>query len=295
MSQSSKNPFPVTTTVLKPLNSCMYCGIKGEGLDLTDEHVMARGLNGVLLFPKSSCRICQKMIGREIEEPIQRNRWLADPRLVLGLRSYKPNRQSLDIKMTFVGSNGQKFQKKVPKQEAVAAICLPILIAPRLLAEVGALESRNGIEVRGTCDVLVHHKELGAAFDSQAQMRNLCRRYNAQGVDISVQVRPPDLCRFLCKTAFAYHVAMRGSFPREESPALAIMRNERSDYSNWIGSEDCQPNINSSDMHELTIEDAADANGVPCTIVKVQMFTIFGADMRYCVVTRAAGWEANII
>lgn len=272
----------------------MYCLGTAETKVLTDEHILARGLNGDLLLPKSTCSDCQKWIGREIETPILKHRWLAHSRLVLGLRSYKPNRQPSDIKLTFVSANGQKFDKKIPKHEAVAAITLPLLIPPRALAVAGALIESNGIEVRGTYDNIVHNKEATKVASTDEQIRALCKRVGAQQIDLQTRVSPPDLCRFLCKTAYGFHVATRGLFPRSESPALAIMCGQQLDYSNWIGSEEFFPAKSVRSMHDLILEDIRDGDGHPCTVVKVHLFNNYGVRMRYVVVTRAEGWKQRL-
>jgi len=99
------------------LNQCMYCG--NVDLPLTDEHILPRGLNGRLILRKSCCATCQQMIGA-VETSVLKSGWLSDPRLVMGLRSYKPKKQSTNVKMTFVGLDGMHFDKKVPKEDAVA-------------------------------------------------------------------------------------------------------------------------------------------------------------------------------
>lgn len=286
----------VTTTTLPPLNSCMYCGNSCIDTTLTDEHVMARGLNGALLLPKSSCKEpCQKMISQEIETPILKNGWLAHSRLVMGLRSYKPNRQPSDIKMSFVGTNGKPFKKDVPKKDAVAVICLPLLVPARFMIDSYPITALDGIEVRGTCDVMVHGGTLTNTSDPQAKISALCRRFGASQVDLNVQIKPGELSRFLCKTAHGFHVSQRGLFPLEESPALAIMKADRTDYSNWIGSEDFSPSGDTFEMHDLSIEDVVTEAGISCTVVKIRMFGAFGVDMRYVVVTRAKGWQVHTI
>ncbi|MCL1531427.1 hypothetical protein M3O57_14495 [Xanthomonas nasturtii] len=286
----------VTTTTLPPLNSCMYCGKSGVDVKLTNEHVMARGLNGALLLPKSSCEDpCQKMINREIETPILRNRWLAQSRLVMGLRSYNKNSKPRMIKMSFIGVDGQRFKKDVSRNDAVAVICLPLLVPARFMIDTYPITARDGIEVRGTCDVMVHGGTLTNTSDPQAKISALCRRFRASQVDLNVQITPGELSRFLCKTAHGFHVSQRGLFPLEESPALAIMRADRTDYSNWIGSEDFSPSGDTSEMHDLSIEDVVTEAGISCTVVKIRMFGAFGVDMRYVVVTRAKGWQVHTI
>lgn len=283
----------VTTTRLNPLGRCMYCDTT-DG-PLTDEHILARGLNGDLLLPESSCRTCQTMIGREIETPVLKNRWLSQCRLVLGFRSYKPNRQPTEIKMTFVAADGTRFGKKVPKSQAVAAITLPHLIAPRALTKPSALIESDGIEIHGTYDTVVHNREATQQSGTQQQITALCQLYGAWGIDLSSRVSPTDLCRFLAKTAYGYHVATRGLVPRDESPALAVLKGEQLDLSNWVGGEEVAPASTTRGLHTLGIEDRTDGDGAPCTVVTIRLFNANGVHLRYVVVTHAPGWKDRLI
>lgn len=286
----------VETTRLPDLNFCMYCGKCPPEVTLTNEHVLARGLNGDLLLPQSTCGNCQLFIGRDIETPILKNRWLTHSRLVLGFRSQsKPKNQIQDIKVEFVSHDGTYFTKKVPKKEAIAAITLPFLIQPRSLTLEGELIEKDGMEIYGTYDHIVHNHETTNVANSDQQTKILCEKYRARAVRLSIKVSPTDLCRFLAKTAYGYHVAMRGGFPRVESPALAVMKGTQLDLSNWVGAEEVEHGPGQPKLHDMEIEDRFDGNGQVSTVVTIRLFSSYGHRLRYVVVTRSPGWKTRLI
>ena len=287
----------IRTINAEPLGVCMYCG--DDKAPLTDEHVMPRGLNGELVLPKSSCAKCQKMIGL-FEAQVLKSGWLSDPRLVLGLRSYKPKRQPDDITMTFIGRNEKHFKKLVPKGSAIAMISMPGLIVPRYLTDNVPLSVREGMEMDSSNDALVYRglvenvEGIHSVKLNEAKGR-LCQRYNASGMKFSVQIAPPLIIRFLCKIAHGFHVLERGLFPLKESPALALLKSERFDYSNWVGSAPVSTDSEQrTSLHKMTIEDVTTKSGLPCTVVNIALFNSLGPNFNYVVVTRAVGWQEHV-
>ena len=54
-------------------NRCIYCNARPDAAtELTDEHVIPKGLMGCNVIPKASCKKCQEVINREIEQPLLR-------------------------------------------------------------------------------------------------------------------------------------------------------------------------------------------------------------------------------
>lgn len=288
----------VDTIRHEPLGKCLYCG--EDKLSLTDEHVMPRGLNGELLFPKSSCKKCQDMIS-DIETPILKSGWLSDPRLVMGLRSYKPKKQATHVKMTFFDARDRKFTEYVPKEKAVALISMPGLIAPRYLTNELPLKATDGMELDSTNDAFVYRgavEEAAAAHSEKLTeaIRSLCKIYGAAKIDLSARITPQPLIQFLCKIAHGFHVWERGLFPLEESPAIALLKSERTDYSNWVGSKSVSSGQEqNAAMHEMSIEDVTTKSGLRCVVVNIALFNSLGPKFAYQVITRAPGWREQIV
>jgi hypothetical protein len=66
-------PPPIKTYL--PAWQCIYCGTKDRG-ELGQEHIIPLSLNGMLIFPRSSCRDCAAITGR-IEQKCAREMWLS--------------------------------------------------------------------------------------------------------------------------------------------------------------------------------------------------------------------------
>lgn len=286
------------TNNLDALNKCMYCG--DDKSKLTDEHIMPRGLNGELILPKSSCDDCQTMIGK-VENSVLKSGWLSDPRLVMGLKTYNKKKQPTQVKMTFIGRDERRFKKDVPRESAVALISMPDLIEPRYLTEAMPLRATDGMELRATNDAFVYRGVVEDAKSEHSEkltktIRQLCTTYGAASIDLSATIQPPTLIRFLCKIAHGFHVAERGLFPLEESPAIALLRAERTDYSNWVGSKPTsKTQEQQTSMHEMSVEDVTTQSGLQCVVVNIALFESFGPKFAYQVVTRAPGWQQHVV
>src|SRR4051794_2543668 len=61
-----------------PVGRCIYCGetkLPRGVLRFGNEHIIPLALGGNLVLPEASCRECEKIINREIENPILRQEW----------------------------------------------------------------------------------------------------------------------------------------------------------------------------------------------------------------------------
>ena len=281
-----------------PLGQCMYCG--DEKSPLTNEHILSRGLNGEWLLPESTCDVCKKLID-QFEMPVLKSGWLSDPRLVMGLRSYRAKDQPSCVKMAFFRGDDKRFTAYVPKESAVALISMPGLIQPRFLTSFEVLKATDGMELHSTIDAPVYRGVLDANNrDHPEKLREaiagLCRVYGASRIDLSATIKPQQFVRFLCKIAHGFHVWERGMFPLEESPAIALLMACRTDYSNWVGGKDYVPSIGEkTSLHEVSIDDVVTKSGTYCTVVTIALFNSFGPNFAYQVVTRAPGWQGHVV
>ena len=92
--------------------------------------------------------------------------------------------------------------------------------------------------------------------------------------------------------AFERHVAERGLFPREESPALAVLMGRRRDYTSWVGScEVDEVPSRPGGWHQLSIHDVTTPMGTTCTVVHIRLFQKHRPLTQYEVVTHAKGWR----
>lgn len=87
-----------------PVGQCIYCGIVDvpEGMKrFHDEHIVPLALNGALVLPEASCRQCERIINREIE-----NRLLTEEygrfRMKHGLPTRRPKNRKKTVKLPSV-------------------------------------------------------------------------------------------------------------------------------------------------------------------------------------------------
>lgn len=66
-------------------------------------------------------------------------------------------------------------------------------------------------------------------------MHSFLLRHGAVGIRGRQRIDIGNFLRYLCKIAYGFHVATRGEFSREESPALSLLLAQRQDFGNWVG------------------------------------------------------------
>lgn len=103
------NPIVIHTNEpeqrLKKSGLCIYCGAveykPGTGLALSEEHIVAKGLDGSLILEEASCEECAKQTGEHIENLILRGGMLA-PRRHLKIRGRRRKRTEKDYELITV-------------------------------------------------------------------------------------------------------------------------------------------------------------------------------------------------
>lgn len=274
------NPEIPPTQRLPAINHCIYCG--AEGIHLTDEHIVPRGLNGTILLPKSTCKKHQDLTS-EIELDLQKKGMFLHPRLLLGMRSYNKKAQPTHIKVEFIGARNQSFKKNVPIRDAASMLIMPMFMPPRALAEPPPLPNSKALEVRA-----IDSASIGT------EMHLFIRRHKAFGIRGKQTINIGSFLRYLCKIAYGFHVAMRGEFARHESPALSLLLGQREDFGNWVG---CIPLEELArrgiDWHKIEILDTQTHAGTACTVVRISLFN-FLIPCTYTVVTHCIGYQTMV-
>jgi len=225
--------------------------------------------------------------------------WLGDPRLVLGMRSYKKNRQRTVIPMIFIRPNGRRVAVDVKKEDAVTVLFLPGLVPPRALSGAAAMIGERPVELMpppsGSFDAIAYKGTVYPLADGIPQkirraILHLGAPHGARDADLHVKLNIGDVARFLSKVAYGMHVAVRGVPNLEESPALAIMRGERDDVSNWVG---CEPIEQATDdrLHVAWLEDREIPGLGSCAVVRLALFNSSRTPFTYSVITHAPGWR----
>ena len=261
----------------------MYCGtVVGE---LTDEHVIPRGVNGHILVPRSTCKE-HKDLTSSIEGEIQaadKNGMFAVTRLILGMRSYKKKRlRQKSVKLTFIGLDERKFKKDVPVGRAVAVHVMPVFLPPRYIRESLPLSSSNKMEVYALAE-----NAVGASLE------DLVVRYGAIGIEGRLSIPMGAFLRYLCKIAYGFHVGECGAFNRTDSPALALLLGERNDFANWIGCLPLEGEVPGDDWHRVEVMPLK-LDGAVGEVVHLSLFNGL-APCTYTIVTRLPGYQELVV
>lgn len=272
-------PATPDTKVIVPLNYCMYCGTAvGE---LTDEHVIPRGVNGHILVPRSTCKE-HKDLTSSIEGEIQaadKKGMFAVTRLILGMRSYKKKKdRPKTVKLTFIGFDGRKFKKDVPIERAGAVHVMPVFLSPRYARDSLPLLNSNKMEVYALAENAVG-----------ADLKELVLRYGAAGIAGRVSIPMGAFLRYLCKIAYGFHVGELGAFDREDSPALALLLGERDDFANWIGCLPLEGEIPGDDWHRVEVKPLELGDGIG-EVIHLSFFNGL-APCTYTIVSRLPGYQ----
>ena len=84
----------------KPVGRCIYCSRDSTGSALGDDHIIALGLGGTLVLPKSSCRECERATSR-VELEVLREA-LGESRAQLKIASRRHKKRKKGLKDTFL-------------------------------------------------------------------------------------------------------------------------------------------------------------------------------------------------
>lgn len=118
---------------------CIYCGateyIPGTGQRLSDEHIVARGLDGTLILDEASCRECAKQTGENTENFVLRGGMLA-PRRQLHLRGRKRKRDEKDYDLVCEVA-GKEVRLRFPLMEHPSILFIVGFNSPRAIGGTG--------------------------------------------------------------------------------------------------------------------------------------------------------------
>ena len=253
----------------KILNICMYCG---ETENLTKEHIIPLGMGGDLVFPKSSCKKCARITSLD-ERKVLRG-FMYEGRLAGNLPSRRKGKQPKTFKRILVREDGVEFTKELLVNSGISVIHLPIFNEPGIL---GGEFPISGINIR----------ELGTIHLNIESMHELNSNEGVTSCKFQTEVDVSSFCKVLSKIAYGYHVYTEGVFPREESPALAIILNSEPQYGKWIGSK----NVvfpESKALHLVNLHKLPNEDGTMAYVVALNLFFGWGMNSTYLVTTRIA-------
>jgi len=252
---------------------CIYCGAYAK---LTDEHIFPLGLGGNFIFPKSSCTSCNAMTSK-FELKVLRGHMTA-ARAVAGLPTRRKKSRHRTVSTQFIRSDGSSTREEVPLAQASAQMFLPLL-APA--AMIYGLEPVVGVQISGIDTINVGQK-----------LYQVIAEHAAVGIKGTLRLEHFTFCQLLCKIEYSYQIAMHGEFDRSESPALAILKGEELNASNWVG-KSIMPlsEFPTSSLHLITSDSRASTFRQTIQVTTIQLFSNV-SQSAYEVVVHAKDWQS---
>lgn len=222
--------------IRREIGHCIYCGSDGDGI-LTDEHVIPQSLNGTVVLDRASCKPCEILINKEIENPNTSRAFKA----YRAVREYKSKSGHPEKLPLTVRRNGGVQTVMVDVAEHPGAVTLPHLPPPGLLVgnapetplgEVNLLTWYSN-ETQATLDALGAQSIINSGMDMRAFARFLAK--TAHGLCVArfgdgFLPILPDFIRDKRRDIFHVVGALPKRYPASMSGSLAYEWGMRSYY-----------------------------------------------------------------
>lgn len=256
--------FPPTTT-FKPVNACIYCGAKGPGIRLTDEHIVPLSLGGTYVLPKASCLECadktKNLEGYAARQVFQ------DVRIEYGFPTRRPKERPthLPLRESFSPSPELAPIRLVPTKDYPGTLILTVL------EPAGILTGRSPEE-----------GAKGYPFVRFIGGRERVERLKKQGIDSKVyrEFKPDLFLRLIAKIALGITVAAYGLDSFEPTVRDIILRRDTNAFY-WVGGvtkemmDEFPPPSDKTVVHRI-VGYKRDIAGVPYLVMQVQLFAGLG-------------------
>lgn len=206
------NPEPVP--LKRYIGRCIYCG---STENLTDEHILPRGLKGPWKLLKGSCLSCNQ-ITSAFEKHVLREQFIL-PRAALGLPTYHPKKRP------------QKFSFGVEKEGHKETIVLPVSNCPPLFMMLTLKKPRyiedydyeKGVKVTGAS---LHGPELS----------KIKEKLKIDSLSITANISGNCFERMLAKIAYGMTILTYGPDALGECYVLPCILGQKDDAGYWVGS-----------------------------------------------------------
>ena len=261
---------PRKATRYGPVGRCIYCGTTEPPPGVNrfgDEHIVPLALNGGLVLPEASCRRCERIINREIENRVLSEEW-AYFRAKYGLPTRRPKNR---MKTVFLECRTGGYIK-VPANEYTAPVPLYRFATARILS--GSQPIPNS-----------HAWTIAVLSDGDEEVR-LQRRYPLWTGKHSFRVEPYRFARFIAKIGYGFAVAEMGSHCFR--PLVRdIILGRSDDYFHFVGSAPREPPASGwprGGKHHFGITIRFVQDGIGLVVVDVKLFAEAGTPVYHAVV-----------
>jgi hypothetical protein len=208
----------------KPVGKCIYCGAIDK--KLTDEHIIAYGLNANSILPEASCEACNN-ITKRIEGRVMRG-FTWQMRTALGFQTRRPKEVPKTFPLGIVRDSKEEIID-VPVKDHFIVLPMPLFKPPAYLDNHVFKKNRDYKE----------SIELAAIeavwFSDPEEIRKL---YNAERIFVTHWFDHIAFAQMLGKIAYCLTVAELGLDAIDEAYVLPAILGEHNDIGQWVGSSD---------------------------------------------------------
>jgi hypothetical protein len=239
-----------------PVGHCIYC--MADDVELTKEHIVAYGLGGNLVLPKSSCKDCAKVTGTIIEQSCLRKTFRHN-RNRYGLPTRNPKERDRTFTIT-IGEEPNTWTKELPIEELpLSSWALPTYGWPGLLLQTVAPKDCPPARVQANIGqedaqrLLVHGHGLHPVGMTAAQF------------DVRL------FERMLAKIGHAFAYAELGAAGFEPCLQKLILEGH-SHQTFWIGEDKSDVRIADDTLYDLRLLNMVCSNGARFLTVRIRIF-----------------------
>lgn len=209
----------------RDIGECIYCG---STENLSNEHILPRGLKGQWELDRGSCPDCAKITSR-FERSVLRQQFIFF-RTVLGLPTYhskgRPKKFSFEVER-----NGHKETIVLPVTECPPLFMMLKFEKPRYIADY---DYEKGVMVRG---VSLHGPGLSKIME----------KFNSESLTIKQDFPGNEFERMLAKVAYGMTIGKYGLGALGECYVLPCILGQKDNVGYWVGSS-------GRDITELPVE-----------------------------------------
>lgn len=207
------SPAPVS----KYIGKCIYCG---SADNLTDEHIVPRGLGGPWQLLSASCNECTK-ITSGFERDVVREFFIL-VRTKLGLPTYHPKNRPETFTFT-VTLGGKEEVVNFPVSDCPTLFMMPLFEKP------GCIDRNAQGKSISVAGMSLHGKEN--------ELREFKTKHNVESLSVTGYLRT-SFARVLAKIAYGMVVFQYGLDMIEEAYVLPCILGRKYDVGQWVGCED---------------------------------------------------------
>lgn len=242
-------------TSYAPVNRCIYCfrNERNRGVQLTKEHIIAKGLNGNSVLPRASCGDCAKTTSRIERAFLRGPAWPL--RAFLQTSTKKRFPEAFDL---ISWKAGCSERVRVPLQQYPLLLPMPVFQPiPQVVHGEGPLGLVKGI----VCDLGGGRERLDAL-----RLQLGADRLELPGLDVIA------FCRLLAKSAYALCVAELGLSSVGETNLARAILSEDHDICRFIGSGGNSALTPELAWHSTQVMRFIRPEGDACNVVLLKLF-----------------------